>query len=185
VIGRRVTEGILGCCFLLAQLVGPAAAIAVPAGLLGKSVIISFSTNWVVTLDGDSHTTHLNASHQISVYMSRAGRAFSKVSSVARGFRGLTSYGRDTERAPGDKNANVHFEGGTLLVDFKLGSGARRIVVTFDDRYSGCSARVLHGKEKGTPMRNVNLAGRPQTIHSIEAVSPSCSIKDGNVFATQ
>jgi hypothetical protein len=163
-----------------------------PAALYGKSVIVGWFENRTQTFEGESQQQYRHITRQLSIYISSAGRGFTKmhVSSMGggRGRRGPRS--AEAAHGPGDNVSSsggaraVHFEGGALIVDAQLNSGARRVIVTFDTGYTGCSARVIYGKEGGAAIRATSMiSGRRLQVHSLEISTPTCSVRAGNVFA--
>jgi len=177
------------------------ATASFPAPLLGKSVIVSWTTNRQHKFEGTNEVGFGSFGNTLSIYISSAGRAFSK--EVIARYGGGTG-GRDRgsggagpttvgEQAPDERRDSigetriVHFEGGALLVDKPFIAGARRVSVTFDASYASCNARVIFGREGGNvPIRQIGaLSGRRYEVVSIQTSAPSCSIKPGNVFGGQ
>jgi hypothetical protein len=175
---------------------GMAEAATFPAPLLGRSVTVNWTETRQVKFEDSGEIGIRSRSASLQVYISTAGRAFTKesVSTVGAGRgsrrgRGGTSY--QEELAPGDATSSlgrsndvVHMEGGALAVDRKMREGARRVAVTFDAGYTSCNARVTLGREGGTgELRARNPAnGRRFEIVSVDIATPSCSIESGNVF---
>ena len=133
---------------------------------------------------------HRTVNQSLSVYISNAGRLFSRREATGYGARGArhgTSDQIGTEgRTVGGLTRRVSFEGRSLVFDFAFQSGARRIVITFDETYGSCVARVIHGKESGratTAYRT--LTGFDIVVHSMEITGMSCRILNGNVFAVE
>jgi hypothetical protein len=177
----------------------PAAAASFPAPLLGKSVSVNWTDNRQVKLEGTGEIRPGSWRASLQVYISTAGRAFSRESWSGggggmwrRGGRGRgfgTSF--QEEQAPGDPATSlgsskevVHMEGGALVVDRKMREGARRVVVTFDAGYTSCNARVILGREGGTSaLRSWNPVTRRRfEIVSINIATPSCAVAPGNMF---
>jgi hypothetical protein len=191
---------------LSAALAGPGIAHAAtfPSPLLGKSVTVNWTENRQQKLEDSGQTVFRSVSISLQVYISSAGRAFTKqsVSSAGGGasHRGGPGMGRgfgssfQEDQAPGDatsslgrSNEVVHMEGGALAVDRQMRAGARRIVVTFDGGYTSCNARVILGREGGTgALRGRNpVNGMRFEIVSVNIATPSCSVASGNVFGAQ
>jgi hypothetical protein len=178
---------------------GMAEAATFPAPLLGKSVIVSWTENRQQKFEGTSEVVSRSVSTSLQVYISTAGRTFTKQSVSSRGGGRLRRDGPgrgfgtsfQEERAPGDPTSSmgrasdvVHMEGGALAVDRKMREGARRVAVTFDAGYTSCNARVILGREGGTgALRGRNpVNGRRFEIVSVDIATPSCSVASGNVF---
>ena len=159
-------------------------ALAAPAQLYGKSVIVSWTENRMQTTDRDAAPTAVTASGQLSVYVSDKGRAFSRVSmSVSRG-RGTRSGQRDTVQGDGSARA-VSFSGNSMSASMPRGNaGAMMIAVTFDSGFQGCSAHVVSGKTGGAQSTRITsmITGREYDFYSVKTSGESCSIQSGNVF---
>ncbi len=180
-------------------------AAAFPAPLLGKSVVVTWTTDRQQVFEGESTPVYRQNNYQLSVYISSIGRAFNKmhVNSSGGGHgRGGGGHGRgrygfgntgDSEQGPGDRQSStggsrvVHFEGGALLVESQMISGALRVAVNFDAGYGSCTARVIFGKENGVqPMRARSMiSGRRFEVVSLQNSAPNCAVSAGNVFGGQ
>jgi hypothetical protein len=175
---------------------GIADAATFPAPLLGKSVTVNWTEIRQVKFEDNGEIGLRSRGASLQVYISTAGRAFTKesVRTVRSGSQSGTARGGTSfqeERAPGDpasslgrSNDVVHMEGGALAVDRNMREGARRIAVTFDAGYTSCNARVILGREGGTgALRGRNpVNGRSFEIVSVNIATPSCSVASGNVF---
>jgi hypothetical protein len=182
--------------FIAAMLIAPTTVegAAFPAQLLGKSIIVSWTSNRQQKFQGSDEIAARSWSEGLSIYISSAGRAFSKEQATGGGRRrGRSARTSESDQAP-DVSRNewggnrvVHFEEGALAVDSLLISGARRVIVTFDDGYDSCNARVIYGREGGiTPIRQRSVfSGRQFQVVSIQTSTSSCSIMSGNVFGGQ
>jgi hypothetical protein len=199
---REAVYAVLVTAVLSAPVVAESAPF--PPQLLGKSVAVNWTTTRQQVFEGSDEVVFRAFSSSLRVYISTAGRAFSKESFVitaggggrwggrGRGGGGRALRGRssESEQAPDDSrnawggNRIVHFEGGALLVDSPLIAGARRVSIAFDAVYGSCNARVVHGREGGTGairQRSV-LSGQRFEVVSIQTSTPTCSITSGNVF---
>jgi|SRR5215469_5969145 len=171
---------------LLALMPGAAPAASAPAGLLGRSVVIGWTDSVVRTAEGQSIARTRNWAHELRIYISSAGRPFSRLQSNAFGPRNRAAAASD--QGPGDTTASrgearsVHFEGRALVVVSLLESGARRILVDFDAAYATCTATVIYGREHGATIRQTGLGGLKIQVHSIESSSFSCAVREGNVL---
>jgi hypothetical protein len=132
-------------------------------------------------------------SSSLRIYISSAGRAFTKEGVVVTGGGRGGGPAAESVQAPDDArnsrggNHIVHFEGGALLVDNPLIAGARRISITFDAAYTSCKANVTWGREGGAgPIRQRSwINGRRFEVVSIQTSTPTCSVVSGNVFGGQ
>ena len=160
-------------------------ALAAPAQLYGKSVIVSWTESRMQTTDRSATPVSKTGSGQLSVYVSDKGRAFSRVSmTVERGRRGNASGHRDAVQGEGSARS-VNFRGNSMTVAAPRGdAGAMMIRVTFDSGFQGCSARVISGKSGGAGFTRVHsmITGGTYDMYSIQTSGESCSIQGGNVF---
>ena len=175
-----------------------------PAPVLGKSVTVSWTANRQQKFEGTDEVVSRSVSTSLQVYISTAGRAFTKESVASSGGARMGSMGRgggaggrgrhgtsfQAEQAPGDPSATiggnnvVHMDGGSLAVDKKMIEGARRVSITFDAGYGSCNAHVIVGREGGAgSLQGRNpVNGRRFEIMSVDIATPSCSVVSGNVF---
>lgn len=183
-------------CVVGCLLMGTAYAGAAPLQLYGKSVVVTWTENRVQTRRGSDVKEQVAISQSLSVYISSAGRLFSRREAVGRaigggrrraggrsvygsnehvGSQGVTSSGG---------SSSTRFQGQSLLFDAAFRSGARRVEADFDAGYASCTARVIHGRAGGSATTAYRtLTGVDIVVHSMEVSSPSCRIVDGNVFA--
>ena len=166
-------------------------ASAAPAQLYEESVVVS----WSETRKQTSSASMENAPRSVprngefSVYISSAGRAFNRLtfSGAAMGRRGQMRSG-SSEQVGGEGSGtarNVSFLGRTMTAISPMQGGARRILVTFDNGFSGCSADVLTGKAGGASKigaRSVMNPGVRVEIHSVKTGAATCRVQNGNVF---
>src|SRR5882724_2981142 len=137
-VKSRISIGVLAG--LAAML--PGALLAAPAGMLNKTVTVSFEVAIPAkTQSGEPRNARRNVNKVM--YISSAGRIFTR--SVRRAAPG----GDSKETAPGDNDGAAHIEGNTIVGTVKAFTGARRMVVTFDSSFSSCTATVIVGRENG------------------------------------
>jgi len=147
----------------LGPLILPAIAGAAdfPSQLWGKSVVVNWNTS------GEGQPSAGSFNNQLSVYVSGAGRTFSRMTaSSARSTR--------SELGPIDSRVltaiSVYFDKGALLADAKMASSLLRVAIAFDAAYGRCTATVIFDGDGGTRVRGKDIG------------ASSCSITDGNVF---
>jgi len=145
---------------------------------MGKSVVV----NWTETRsqrDGDqTEWRNVSASHTLSVYVSTAGRAFTRqVNSTKRGSGTLDQVSGQAG------NANASFDGQSMTFIRENRGGARRVVVRFDGSFTSCTASAGTGFESGKTHISVSPITKKQVeIRSITMGSVSCSVQAGNVL---
>ncbi len=180
---KRLILGILSLC-LAGFPVLQSLAASPPAQLQGKSVIVTWTEKRVQRPLDEEKVRNVTISVGLDLYVSDQGRIFSR---IRRQNEAQKSAKRDL--LPGESltahAGDMQFEGRSLVIDSKYASGARRIVVAFDDGYSGCTASIIHGKEGGVQkMIMTSMINKKKLeVHSIEVLAPRCSVRQGNVFA--
>src|SRR6478609_10208695 len=112
-----------------------AGAASAPAGLQGKSVVVSWTETRVQRFVGEGEFRTVNGAITLSVYVSSAGRVFSRLAFETR--RGA---GQSDQLAGAGARRVPSFSGNTMTVIHPLTSGGvRRMHVTFDGAFSTCS----------------------------------------------
>jgi hypothetical protein len=166
-------------------------AAAAPAQLYEKSVVISWSEAREQTSSAlpDGAARSVTRNGEFSVYISSAGRTFNRLtfSGASMGRRGQMRSG-SSEQVNGEgagRARSVSFSGRTMTAVSPMQGGARRILVTFDNGFSGCSAEVLTGKAGGASKIGSGSLMNPGTrveILSVKTGAATCKVQNGNVF---
>ena len=165
---------------------GDFTAIAAPAQLYGKSVVVTWTEERDQRVKGDELVRNVGRNGQFSVYLSAGGRPFSRMSySFARARGGAKSGSKDAvggESSGG--NRSVVFQGNALSVGMSMSGGARRILVNFDNGFQSCNAQVLTGKAEGADRIHAKsmIGGHHVEILSVKTGPASCRVQEGNVF---
>ena len=167
---------------LLILSIVPIGARAAPAVLLGKSVVLTWSETRLQRRLGDQNFRSVNASHNLSMYISSAGRVF--VRQTIRTRAGVGS-GDQVSDSP-QSHVVPSFVGRrmTLFSPFRAG-GMRRHVITFDAAFDTCTATVAFAKEAG---RETAITGslidkqHLVEMQSIAVANVTCVVQNGNVF---
>jgi hypothetical protein len=159
-----------------------AGAASAPAGLHGKSVVVSWTETRVQRFVGEGDFRTVNGSITLSVYVSSAGRVFSRL-----GFQTRAGAGQSDQIAGGGSSRVPSFSGNTMTVVHPLSSGGvRRMNVTFDGSFSSCSATTQFGKQEGVGRQIAkswsSAVKRQVEIKSVSPGGVSCSVRNGNVF---
>src|SRR5262249_4680126 len=126
------------------------------------------------------------------IYVGTAGRPFARMlqvgaggTDIRRSGRAASGKGQFSQVAPGEASAandRVSFEGRSLVIYRSFASGARRVAIDFDATGTNCTARVLHGRERGQNIvRRDTARGRAEVLSS-EVGAVRCSVREGNVF---
>jgi hypothetical protein len=153
---------------------------AANSALYGKSVVVTWTEN---RIQRDSTTPNFYQNSfqgRLSVYVSAIGRVFSRQGMERRGGAGANYQIGDTARR------RIGFQAHTMtVVELAAVSGARRIIVTFDQDFQNCTAEVIRAKQVGTDMivsDSVISPGVRVEIKSVQVSGIGCSIQSGNVF---
>ena len=160
-----------------------------PADLHSKSIVVSWAENRVQRHVGEPNFRPVNANQTMSIYISSAGRVFSRLNLATGAGTG------SAERIQGDQKQSPMFrpweptfgdKSMTLSQPFQKG-GMRKLSIDFDAGLTGCKAKVAYVKDEGA---QTSLAWSPITkkmveFQSIAMIGESCAIKAGNVFGNE
>lgn len=179
---RRLSYPVMAA--IVALPMASSGTLAAPSQLYGKSVIVSWQEDRMQTTDRDAQPRSVTGSGQLSVYISEAGRPFSRVSMSVTNRRGTRSGNRDAVQGEGSSRS-ISFHGNTMSASMPRGNaGAMQISVTFDSGFQGCSARVVTGKTGGAQSTRVTsmINGNQYEFYSVKTSGESCRVQGGNVF---
>lgn len=176
-------KAILLLCPMLAWPVAVSAQSA-PESLRNKSVIVSWTENRSVRMGDNPNFRDMSTPFSMSVYISSAGRPFSRVAATPRrGNTGSAEHVGTSGRSYSGGARQVRFSGQTLeMTAVMQAGGARRISVDFGG--GGCSARVTTAMQVGSKSYRAKslVSGEPMEIRSVAVTGTSCSVREGNVF---
>jgi hypothetical protein len=163
-----------------------ATAVAAPQQLYGKSIIVSWTYNFTLRPAGSQLPFHPESvPHQVSIYVSTAGRLFMRHAATSRGGTGsrerMGGSGSSVEGGP----SVLQFQGASLVFHSIQGSSAAQIKIDFGQDFGSCTASAILGRGGGAATYTLKSisTGKMIEIQSASASGASCSIKDGNVFA--
>lgn len=174
--------------FVGAAMLMASAVHAAPSQLYGKSVVVSWTEERQQRVNGETEIRNVGRNGTFSVYLSSAGKPFSRMSYAFSGNRGgLKSGKRDAVGGEGGSARSVSFSGNTLTMSRAFNGGARNVLVTFDGGFQSCSAQVLTGKESGasTIKWTSMVTGKAIEVLSVKTGAASCRVQDGNVFGNE
>jgi hypothetical protein len=167
-------------------------ASAPPKQLYGKSVIVSWTETRSQRAVGEQNFHPASVNLQRSVYVSTAGRVFSRTTATGSGGgrrRGHFSGSAESVGTTGTNYSggasNVQFQGNSIVMTGGFTASARRVTVNLDSSFESCTAQVITAKEVGAKVgvwRGIG-SGRMLEVESVSAGPASCSVKSGNVFA--
>ena len=151
-------------------------AYAAPAGLLNKSISVSYTTT-IPGKKADGSPVSGSRVATRTVYISSAGRIFARV------YRRDGNASQTKEAGPSESGNTFRFAGDKLVGVMQFVSGASQMTISFDAGGQGCSAAIVAGRDNGRPIRwkgvngTMNEATGPVTFSNI-----NCSISPGNAF---
>jgi hypothetical protein len=152
------------------------AAIAAPAQIRGKSVIVTWTESRVQRDVRREAFRTFPARIEMFTYISSNGRVFSRLQT--RGTNDQVAGERGTTRTPS-------FQGNRMTVVQRFEGLARQTNVEFEANFTACTASVILGKQSGAAsgyLRGMGGSGPAREIQSATAGSASCSIRSSNVF---
>ena len=152
-------------------------ANAAPQGMLNKTVRVSFDVS-IPARTASGETMVARRSVQKVMYVSSAGRVFSRTDRQAGRAR------EQKEVGPGGADGAPSIQGNTIVGTLALGTGASRLVISFDGSFQSCSAQLITGGQSGRAMTWKGISGNVFTATGpATASTPSCSVQAGNAFA--
>ena len=176
--GTAMRQIMIGSAALLSMTLGAEAA---PGALIGKSITVSWTETRSQRDAGEAAFRPVSIPYTLTVYFGTGGHVFKRIFALAASRR---TSGSD-DKVGGGGGPNVSFSGNTLVATNSFGGAARRIQVTFDGGFSGCSAQVVTAKVAGakTAMVKSIATGGMVEFESVSAGSATCAIAQGNPFA--
>lgn len=175
---------------LLAQ-----AALALPAGaepaaapalLHGKSFVVSWSEDRVQRHVGEPNFRPVRASQTMSIYVSAAGRVFSRLNFATPAGTGAAERVQgDMEKNPLFRQWQPTFRDSSMSLSQPFHKGAKRLLeIEFDSALKGCNAKVSYVPDDPD---KASQGWSPVTkkmveFRSIAMTGESCAVRSGNVF---
>lgn len=163
---------------------GPAAAQA-PRQAYNKTVAFSFTSQSMQRdPSGREHGVQIGINY--TFYISSAGRIFERSSrNPGAGASQSGQFGPDSRAVSKSGEAhNVRFEGNKLVSLRAFVVGASRMVVSFDPSFTSCSISVQNAKENGGVIKRKGTDGVVREYLSITTSGETCSVREGNPFAS-
>ena len=168
---------------LVMLLATQAHAADAPAALKGKSVVVTWTETRQQRHVGEPNFHSVDAGHNLSMYISTAGRVFSRQTNTTRTGSGAT------EQVSGESGGAYPtrtplFAGHSMTMVGETKGGARRTLIEFDASFESCSARVATAFQSGKTSVSLSpITKKYVEIKSVTANGASCSVKSGNVLA--
>lgn len=157
------------------------AQAAAPDLLRNRSFVVSWTESRTQREAGQTAFRDIAVGMQMTVYVSSAGRPFSRLVASARG--GSVSHGSvgTDGTSLGAGHRKVSLSGSRIVITSNFGGAARQIVV--DASEPGCSARVSVAKLQGTTAVAFSRTdGRSFEVRALSAGAASCAAQNGNAF---
>jgi hypothetical protein len=152
-----------------------------PEALKGKSIILTWTEVRQQRVVGEPDFHTINGSVSVTLYISTAGRIFSRRTDSVRGRSG------SRERAPDDagvRTSGDHFRDQTLTLISESKGRASRIAIEFDESFSNCRARVEVTFQSGkTEVTLSPIIHKYIEIKSVAVNGVNCSVNAGNALA--
>jgi hypothetical protein len=166
---------------LIAAYTMPARADDAPKQLHGKSVVVAWPEERMQRNVGEPRFRPVKAAHNLSIYVSTAGRVFNRMTNVTGA--GIAS----NDQLAGSEGAGrvPVFDAQKMSMALNFRSGGRRQVdVEFKSAFDGCTAKVGFVRQQpGSPI--MGFSGITKKWIEFQSVTPgeaSCEISNGNVF---
>jgi hypothetical protein len=122
----------------------------------------------------------------MTIYISSGGRQFARyIRSNRTGNSNKGDFEPGSKKGVNGRAQEIRFQGYQLITTAELPSGARQIVATFDASFASCTLSVIVGRSGGAPARAKGQDGITYTLDSYTTLCPTCSIQNGNAFASQ
>ncbi len=170
----------------LAIALAPASVHAAPRELYGKNVVVNWTETRSQRNAGEAAFHPVSIPFTLTFYVGNEGHVFKRLFAVAATGRTSGSQDRVGKQPTGDISASASsFSGRTLTATSSFGGAARRIQITFDPNFTGCSAQVVTAKLSGAKFAAVRSIANGTTVEfeSVSAGSASCAVGQGNPFA--
>jgi hypothetical protein len=159
---------------------------AAPSQLFNKTVLLSWSSSGAARSDA-GRSINYNISHKMTIYISSAGRLFTRYNRSSSGNIDRTDFEPGSKKSPSGHARELRFQGNQLIDsrEWASGASASQVIATFDANFSSCTLSVIAGKSGGAALRAKGPDGVMYTLNSFSTSSPTCSIQNGNAFASQ
>jgi len=160
----------------------PVCADNAPKQLHGKSVVVAWPEERMQRDVGQPSFYPVKAAHNLSVYVSTAGRVFNRMTNITGA--GIAS----SDQLAGSEGAGrvpvFDAQKMSMALNYRSG-GHRQIEVEFKPAFDGCTAKVTFVRQPGAP--TMGFSGITKKWIEFQSVAPgeaSCEISTGNVFGS-
>jgi hypothetical protein len=184
-VSRQFTAAFVNAAiaWLLAELAMPALATPAP-DIDGKSVWWSWTEARQQRTAGASEAHSATIEFDLRIYVSSAGRSFTRLSSAARRGSASNEQVGDNGASLADGVRSVRVDAHSIVLQAIFGNYARNLGVDAAAGGGSCSAQMSVGKKVGSaPKAFRNGSGMIVEIQSLTVSGVTCSVQNGNVFA--
>src|ERR1700681_1723235 len=145
-----VAKTITACLALALLLCHRNANAAAPPQLIGKSIIVSYTYNFMLRRAGTQAPFHAESvQHQMSIYVSSVGRPFVRHAATSPHGSGAGEVvGTGGPSREGGARL-VQFQGTSLTLLAEHGRSATQIKINFDPGFTACTANAIFGRDAG------------------------------------
>ncbi len=170
-------------CLGLAQAAAsamPAYADDAPKPLYGKSVIVGWPESRVQRNVGEPRFYPVKAAHNLSVYVSTAGRVFNRMTNITGA--GIASNDQLAGSEGAGRVPSFKARSMSMALNYRSG-GSRQVDVEFNAAFDACTAKVGFVREPGAPIMGFSpITKKWIEFQSVAPGEASCEISNGNVF---
>ena len=174
------------CIGLVSVIFGLATVVATPAnsqpaGIRGKSVIISGKDTYQARRPGTIQWRFISNPWTVRTYFGTKGETFVRVSTSFSSTQGVGSR-RTRSHAGGPRSAKWSGSRLTIFTSTSRRAGARRVIVQFGSGFKTCRANVIVAKARGK--RIVKIRNHTEILASSWRTQRSapCRVVSRNVF---
>jgi len=177
-----MTRAIAASIGLLLFVLGLAPARSAPAQLLGKSIVVGWSEHRIQRNLGATVFAPVTIRHELRLYVSTAGRVFSRLTNINR-----AGASGSNDQVEGEEGATrvPQFDGRAMSIT-STNRGAQRFGIIFAADFATCEAKVRRGEDFGPGATHIGMSkitGRRIEIRSVRTSDATCRVQAGNVFA--
>lgn len=172
---------LVASAMLLAAGTTKGTALAAPAQLRGKAVVVSWNEQRHQRSVATKQDKHINMPFSLTVYVSEKDQVFNRLSA---GREGASDQAKGSKDRSSFASRAVNFSGARMTTtNTFISGGARQISVSFDPGFGSCSGSVVIGRSGGGNIVQSTLNEGAVELLSVTPGPVSCSISSGNPFA--
>jgi hypothetical protein len=181
---RRMARILAALCLSLALIAAYPMPVRadVPKQLFGKSIVVAWPEERMQRNVGQPRFYQVKAAHNLSVYVSSAGRVFNRMTNMTGAGAASNDQLAGSEGAGRVPAFDAQKMG--MALNYRSG-GSRQIEVEFNKAFDGCTAKVALVRQPGAPIMGFSpITKKWIEFQSVTPGDASCDISNGNVFGT-